>query len=65
MNQHYECLLETEGYRLKISVYSDGVFSAERMARQRAVRLLKENYGICRNEKAFKVVDVQKKSSPI
>lgn len=33
MIQLYECLMETEGYRLKISVYSDGVFSAERMAR--------------------------------
>lgn len=63
MKPHYECELETEGYRLKVTVFSESVSSAEQVARQRAAQLFKEMHGVERNEAMFKVLAIREKGA--
>lgn len=63
MKPHYECELETEGYRLKVTVFSDSASSAEQIARQRAVQLFKEMYGVERSEAKFNVLAIREKGA--
>lgn len=61
MSKRYECELETAGYRLKISVFSEEVSVVEGMARLRAVQLLKELYGLDRRAADFNIIAMQEK----
>ncbi|MEB3103314.1 hypothetical protein [Ferviditalea candida] len=61
MSKRFECELETAGYRLKVSVFSERRSAVEVMARQRAVQLLKEMYGLNRRAADLNVITIQEK----
>jgi hypothetical protein len=61
MKKRYECELETAGYRLKISVFSEEVSVVEEMARIQAMQLLKVMYGLNRRVADFNVIAMQEK----
>lgn len=63
MKPHYECELETDGYRLKVTVFSDSATSVEQIARQRAAQLFKEMYGMERSEAKFKVLAIRERGT--
>ena len=63
MKSHYECDLETEGYRLKVTVFSESLSLVELVARQRAAQLFKEMYRGERKATMFKVLAIREKSS--
>ncbi|MFC0213893.1 hypothetical protein ACFFK0_15790 [Paenibacillus chartarius] len=61
MSKRYECELETAGYRMKISVFSERRSEVEGMARLRDCQLLKVIYGLDRRAEDFNVITIQEK----
>ncbi|MBB6732804.1 hypothetical protein [Cohnella zeiphila] len=63
MMKGYECQLETEGYSLQISIWSDNPSEIESLARQKAALRLKKIYGVVKTQDQIKVVLVKEKPS--
>lgn len=63
MSKGYECKLETAGYSLQLSIWTDNPAEIESLARQQAARRLKQIYGVVRTQDQFKVIAIKEKLS--
>lgn len=63
MSKRYDCELETTGYSLRVSVFTENPLQVDALARQKAVERLKQVYGLARSSLDFKLTSVQEKRS--
>ncbi|HUC91974.1 MAG TPA: hypothetical protein VMS09_08090 [Paenibacillus sp.] len=61
MRKRYECKLETEGYRLNVTVFAENESTVERLALRRAAELFRQTFGKEKKTSDFVVVSVKEK----
>ena len=61
MDKRYECLLESAGYRLKLTVFAPHPTVAETLAQQKAAERLKQVYGLTVSQNDFQLLLIQEK----
>lgn len=58
MERQYDCVLVTEGYRIRITVFTNDKSKIEELACQQASERLRQVYGIRKAPIEFVVIDI-------
>lgn len=61
MERQYECILATDGYRIRITVFSKDKSNIEELACQQASDWLRQVYGIRRAPIEFDVINISER----